>query len=393
MAAGAGVRLLAEFDRAPRDIAIVPASSFENQNRRLRVGVAGLGRMGMIHALHVDELERETDLCRLACVSTTDEKAAYAFLAMTGTALPVFDDIEGMARSGLCDVAVIATNTALHRAHALRMIEAGQRVFLEKPLTGTLEGDRAFAAELEREHPDALMLGFQRRFDAPTLYAKQLIEDGAIGRVFKIYSSLEDSGPAPDGFQSPGILSDMAIHNVDEVVWFSGRRPERALSVGSRIFSHRLTTCDEDFDDALMLLDFGEELIGQIQVGRNHVSGYRGETTIYGERGLIRIGCFKQKLLEVTVEAYGMRDRTEPIAVRTFEMRRYDKPLPEFIDRYGAAYKDELRSFLECCRDGKNFPVTHRDGLRAQEIVAAAMKGAVRREDMARIEYQEGSRG
>jgi len=57
------------------------------------------------------------------------------------------------------------------------MIEAGKRVLLEKPLTGTLEGDRAFAEVLELEHPQALMLGFQRRFDAPTRYAKQLIDE------------------------------------------------------------------------------------------------------------------------------------------------------------------------------------------------------------------------
>jgi myo-inositol 2-dehydrogenase/D-chiro-inositol 1-dehydrogenase len=349
--------------------------------------------MGMIHALHIHELAHESDLCRLTCVSTTDGHAADTFLAMTRTSTPVFDNIEGLAKSGLCDVTIIATNTPLHREHTLMMIDAGQRVFLEKPLTGTLQGDRDFAELLEREHPRALMLGFQRRFDAPTLYAKQLIDQGAIGRIFKIYSALEDSGPAPNGFSSPGILPDMAVHNVDEVVWLSGHKPKLAMAIGSRIFSHRLTTCDEDFDDALMLLDFGDELIGQIQVTRNHVSGYRGETVIYGERGLIRIGCFNQKLLEVTVEAYGTREAKEPIAFKKFEMRRYDQPLPEFIDRYGAAYKEELRIFLECCRGGKTFPITHLDGLRAQEIVAGAMNASIRKEDMAAINYLELSRG
>jgi len=343
--------------------------------------------MGMIHALHIHELAEETDLCRLTAVATQDKKAAEAFLRMAGGTTPVFEDIREFAKPGLCDVTVIATNTQLHRAHASMMIATGQRVFLEKPLTGTLEGDRAFAEELEHEHPRALMLGFQRRFDEPTRYAKQLIDEGAIGRVYKIYSALEDSGPAPDGFASPGILPDMAVHNVDEVVWFSGRRPERALAIGSRVFSHRQTTCDEDFDDALMLLDFGDELIAQIQVGRNHVSGYRGETVVYGEKGMIRVGCFRQKLLEVTVEVYGNRDAKEPIALKTFEMRRYDQPLPEFIDRYGAAYKDELRTFLICCRSGGPFPVNHLDGLRAQEIVAGAMSASIPREKMGRIEY------
>lgn len=357
--------------------------------KTIRVGVVGLGRMGMIHALHLHELEQEDVLCQLTCVATTDRQAANTFLSLTGAPIPVFEDIDGLAKSDLYDVAVIATNTPLHREHALKLIEGGHRVFLEKPLTGTIEGDRELAARLERDHPQALMLGFQRRFDEPTLYAKDLIDRGTIGRVFKIYSALEDSGPAPDGFASPGILADMAVHNVDEVVWLSRRRPKWALAVGSRIFSHRLTTCDEDFDDGLMLLDFGDELIGQIQVSRNHVSGYRGETVIYGEKGLIRIGCFRQKLLEVTVEAYGTRGQKEPIACRNFVMRRYDQPLPEFIDRYGAAYKEELRTFLRCCRNGEPFPVTHRDGLRAQEIVTGAMKSSITNTDMGRIDYLE----
>ena len=359
-----------------------------SQKQPIRVGVVGLGRTGMIHALHLHELEREGSLCQLTCVSTIDRKGGDKFLLEAGISAPVFDDIEALVKADVCDVAVIATNTPLHREHALMTIKTGRRVFLEKPLTGTLEGDREFARLLEQEYPHALMLGLQRRFDAPLKYAKQLIDEGAVGRIYKIYSALEDSSPAPDGFASPGILADMAIHNVDEIVWFTGRKPVRAMAVGSRVFSHSHTTCEEDFDDALMLLEFGDELIGQLQVGRNHVSGYRGETVIYGERGHIHLGRFNQKLNEVIVEAYGMRDAKKPIAVRTFAARRYDQPLPEFIDRFGAAYKEELKVFLECCRDGKPFPITHRDGLRAQEIISGAMSACIRKEDMAQIEYK-----
>jgi myo-inositol 2-dehydrogenase/D-chiro-inositol 1-dehydrogenase len=362
-------------------------SSIESSNQPIRVGIAGLGRMGMIHAVHIHELVQESNLCLLTAVSTLDKQAAKKFHSLIDASIPVYENIEELAKSDTCDVVVIATNTALHREHALLMIQAGKRVFIEKPLTGTLEGDREFAELLEREHPLALMLGFQRRFDAPLLFAKQLIDEGTIGRVFKIYSALEDSGPVPDDFNSPGIMADMAAHNVDEIVWFTGRKPVSAMAIGSRIFNHSHTACKEDFDDALMLLDFGNELIGQLQVSRNHVSGYRGETLIFGEKGQIHLGRFNQKLLEVIVEAYGTRDAKQPIAMKTFEMRRYDQPLPEFIDRYGAAYKEELRTFLECCRSGKPFPVTHRDGLCAQEIISAAMKASIRKEDMATIEY------
>ena len=86
----------------------------------------------------------------------------------------------------------------------------------------------------------------------------------------------------------------MSIHNVDEVLWLTGKMPRAALMIGSRIYSHRLTTCEEDFDDALLYLWFEEELVAEIQVGRNHVAGYRTETVIYGEEGEIQVDRFHQ---------------------------------------------------------------------------------------------------
>ena len=81
------------------------------------------------------------------------------------------------------------------------------------------------------------MLAFQRRFDLPNQYARELMHSGAIGRVFKIYSALEDSNPAPNGYQSGGILPDMSVHNVDEILWLTGRMPRAALAIGSRIYT------------------------------------------------------------------------------------------------------------------------------------------------------------
>lgn len=130
----------------------------------IRVGVVGLGRMGMIHALHLHELEQEDGLCRLTCVSTNAMRAAKDFCSLKGAATTVFHDIDGLAKSDLCDVAVIATNTPMHREHALKLIGTGHRAFVEKPLTGTIEGDRGLTILLEGEHPRALVLGFQRRF-------------------------------------------------------------------------------------------------------------------------------------------------------------------------------------------------------------------------------------
>jgi myo-inositol 2-dehydrogenase/D-chiro-inositol 1-dehydrogenase len=169
----------------------------------------------------------------------------------------------------------------------------------------------------------------------------------------------------------------MSVHNVDEILWLAGRAPTRALAIGSRIYSHALTTCVEDFDDALLYLWFGNDMLAQVQVSRNHVSGYRVETILFGEEGQIHIGRFEQKPLEVLVEAYGRRGRAEPLAQQRFAMRQYDGALPEFVDRFGAAYKAELAEFVACCKAKRPFPTNHRDGLRAQEVISAAMRATI----------------
>jgi myo-inositol 2-dehydrogenase/D-chiro-inositol 1-dehydrogenase len=348
----------------------------------LRIAVVGVGRMGMIHALHVHELES----CTLAAIVDADiEKARRAGAEIGAPQVPVFSSIEDLIASGAAQATVIATPTHCHREHARQLIAAGQRVLLEKPLTGTLEGDREFCAELDRDRPDALMLAFQKRFDAPLAHARQLMDSGLIGRVFKIYSALEDSSPAPDGFRSGGILPDMSIHNVDEILWLTGRMPSAALTIGSRIYSHRLTTAEEDFDDALLYLWFEDRLAAQLQVSRNHVSGYRVETILFGEQGQIQVGRFDQKLFDVTVRAYGPRGCAEPLASRTFTMRNYQRPLAEFIDRFGPAYQAEVAAFVECVAAGRPFPTSHRDGLRAMEAISAGMRAVITPEQAAAV--------
>ena len=332
--------------------------------------------MGAIHALHIHELARDTGCCQLAAIAEPDGDRARHFLNGAGLKIPVFRDVEELAKSHICDAAVIVTPTEDHRAHATALISAGCRVLLEKPLTGTLEDDRAFAAELDATNPHALMLAFQRRFDEPMEYARALMEKGVIGKVFKIYSALEDSSPAPNAYSSAGILPDMSVHNVDEILWLTGRMPTRALSIGSRIYSHALTTCREDFDDALLCMWFDGGLLGQVQVTRNHVSGYRVETILFGDEGQIHVGRFDQRQHTVMVEAYGRRGRGEPIAVKTFPMRDYKTPLPEFADRFGGAYKAELAAFVQCCRENKPFPTTHRDGVRARAVIEAGMQAS-----------------
>src|ERR1043166_2019497 len=141
----------------------------------LKVAVVGIGRMGVVHALHVHELERESGQCALAALVDENTERARRFAADIGRDVPIFASINELIRAGVCNATVIVTPTDSHREHAAQLIQVGHRVLLEKPLTGALETDREFVAQLDRDHPLALMLAFQRRFDAPLQYAKSLM--------------------------------------------------------------------------------------------------------------------------------------------------------------------------------------------------------------------------
>ena len=199
------------------------------------------------------------------------------------------------------------------------------------------------------------MLAFQRRYDEALLRARKLLRANAIGRLFKTLSVLEDPEPPPPGYQSPGLLADMAVHNADEILWLGGGTPTAITGVGARLHNQRIPgVVEEDFDDVFVQMWFGGEATAQIQVSRNHVAGYRNETFLYGAEGLIHVGHFDE----------------DPL-------RDYGEPVPVFIRRFGKAYKAEVADFVAKCRAGEPFAVTHRHGLRAMEVVIAGA-GAVR---------------
>jgi len=276
-------------------------------------------------------------------------------------------------QQGAADAAVVASRTADHRRDATALVEGGMRVLLEKPLADTVDEARALAAWLDAHEwrRRAVMLAFQRRHDAALLRVKTLLEEGAIGRPFKLVSALEDPEPPPDGYQSPGLLPHMAVHNVDEVLWLSGLEPTAVTAVGARLHNQKLPgVVPEDFDDALVQLWLGDDAVAQIQVSRNHVSGYRNETLVYGDSGMIHVGLFDDDPLNVRLEAYG-RDHAV-LEKKVFPLRDYRRPVPVFIRRFGLAYQQELAAFALACGDDAAFEVTHRDGLRAMEVAVAA---------------------
>jgi len=102
----------------------------------LKIAVAGVGRMGAIHAMNACELARESHSCELGALVDADIERLHRFCDATGIEVPMFESVEELANSGAASATVVVTPTELHREHAAALIRAGHRVLLEKPLTG-----------------------------------------------------------------------------------------------------------------------------------------------------------------------------------------------------------------------------------------------------------------
>lgn len=356
----------------------------------LRVAAIGVGRIGIFHARHVQELAEETGKCLLVAVVDPHEDTALRIAKQLQNSqketVHAFKSVDELLAADLAKGAVIASRTEDHLADTRPLIDAGQRVLLEKPLAHSVEAAAHFCAHLSKK-PEcnvALMQAFMRRFDAPLIHAKGLIDNGLVGSVFKIVSILEDDAPPPVGYNSPGLLRDMSVHNIDETIWLLGERPSTVSAFGANLHNHKVSTVKEDYDDGFMQLEFTGGAIAQIQVTRNHVAGYRNETHIYGDKGLICVGRFQEDPLHVSVEVY---QKGEIVHKKTFQMRDFGTGVPVFLERFGPAYKAQVAGYVECCLEDTTFPVTQEDGLNALQVTQAAVQSLERDGCKVSIEY------
>lgn len=105
---------------------------------KLKVAVAGLGRMGKRHALHFHELTPRAELIAVSSPDTTETK--WARRGLDGVS--VYESYEEMLQTEIkngLQAVVVASATAVHAEQAIRAIELGLHVLCEKPLSTSPE--------------------------------------------------------------------------------------------------------------------------------------------------------------------------------------------------------------------------------------------------------------
>jgi myo-inositol 2-dehydrogenase/D-chiro-inositol 1-dehydrogenase len=324
----------------------------------LKIGIAGLGRLGFIHASHIASKISDAELTAV-CDIHEDRlaKAKQHFdPEYTYTSFP------RLLENKELDAVALVTPSALHCGQIEQSLEAGFHVFCEKPLGVNLE-ECMMAKKAVDDHPDLIfMLGFMRRYDESYRYVKRKIDDGEIGKPVLFRGYTVDPVSAIDSVlsyipQSAGQFMDMAVHDIDLARWYLKSEPATIYAIGGCYAYPQFKEYD-DGDNVSALMQFENESMAFILAGRTAPHGYQVETEIIGTRSMLRIASVPQKNLVEILDESGVRKECSN----------------SFEERFDGAFIHEMQEFVDCILENRKPEVRVDDGVESTRIAELATK-------------------
>ncbi len=195
-----------------------------------RVLIAGLGNMGLSHALaHHRHPEAEI-------VALVNRSGSTAHPELSG--YPIYDDYMRALTETAPDLAVIATYTDTHAEYAIAAMEAGAHVFVEKPLAMTVEearrvvdcaiatGRKLVVGYILRHHPSWMRLIAEARdLGGPYVFRLNLNQQSS-GETWEVHKAL---------MQTTSPIVDCGVHYVDVMCQITDAAPIRVHGMGLRL--------------------------------------------------------------------------------------------------------------------------------------------------------------
>ena len=319
----------------------------------LRIGIAGLGRLGRRHAENLAFRVRHCQLVSACSPVAAELDAAQRELGVAR----LHADFDGFVRDPEIDAVVLVTPTSLHAEQVIAALAAGKHVFVEKPLAlGVADCERV--EQVARDHTDRVaMVGFVRRFDASYANAHAHIVRGGIGRPFLVRSQtcdlLDPSGAflkfAPT---SGGIYMDCSVHDIDLARWMLGSPRATRVFASGTIAVHDELAAIGDVDNGLAIVEFEGGARAVFYASRTFAHGHETQTEIIGTAGKLLVG------------AGGARDRVQIAdgqGVRQLAVA-------DFFERFADAFLHELQAFVDACRGERPLALTLNDATEATRI-------------------------
>lgn len=315
----------------------------------IRFGILGCGRIGQVHALSLSRLRGAT----LAAVADAVPDAARALADSYGAEVRETDAI---LTAPDIDAVIIGTPTTLHYAQIHAAAAAGKAIFCEKPIDLSSARVRECMEAVEAANVPFLT-AFNRRFDPNFAELERRLRAGAIGDIEGMILTSRDPSPPPIGYikTSGGLFRDMTIHDFDMARFMLAEEPVEVFAAASCLVDPEIGAAG-DVDTAMITLRTASGKLCQINNSRRATYGYDQRVEVHGASGMLSA----VNVPETTVEQAGGDGFTRAPNMHFF------------LERYEAAYFNELAHFVDALEAGRSPSPNATDGLRAQLIADAA---------------------
>jgi predicted dehydrogenase len=194
------------------------------KERTINFAVAGCGHIGKRHAEMITRDEG-------ACLSALCDIRPRGELGMDPYDVPFFPDFEALLSASLpVDVINICTPNAYHAPMAIKAIEAGYHVIIEKPMALTLP-DAEQIVYTSLKYRKQVFCVMQNRYSPPSVWIKEMIASGKLGDIYMVqlncYWNRDERYYKPGGWHGSatldgGTLFTQFSHFIDIMYWLFG---------------------------------------------------------------------------------------------------------------------------------------------------------------------------
>ncbi len=325
---------------------------------KVRICLVGAGRAGEVHGDVYFDYIKNSEIAAVVDSNLNKAKDLAEKYSLKGS--KAFFNLQDAMDNVTFDALVITTPTFTHPEYAIEAAQNKIHVFCEKPMAITAHDCYRMIKTCKKARI-ILQIGFMRRFDPGFLYAKKLIDEGAIGQP-TIIKSLTHGPSLPgkwvlDIKKSNGMLGEVNSHDFDTIRWLAGNEYESVYAVAKNFKCPEIGKEFPDFyDTAVVSLKLKNGALGIIDSVCPCFYGYDARAEVVGSKGIMFIGS--------------LQDSTTITCTK--EDNIVIKQTMSWKKRFHEAYIAEDRHFIDCILRGKKPLVTGEDGEKAVSAVVAA---------------------
>lgn len=310
----------------------------------LKIGVLGAGHLGKIHLRLLKEL---TDVYELVGFYDPNKEMATATAEEYG--LQFYESMEELI--DLVDVVDIVTPTLSHFDCAEYSIRRHKHVFIEKPVTNTLEEAKRLL-NLRQEANIQIQVGHVERFNPAYKAIKQYVNTPMFIEAHRL-SEFNPRGT------DVSVVLDLMIHDLDIVLNMVQSNIKRVSASGVAVLSDTPDICNAR-------LEFDNGSVANLTASRISLKNMR-KTRVFQNNAYITIDFLNRKSEVVTM--HDAPANPDPLAViidsgKGEKEIRFETPQVEESN----AIKEELRTFANAINTNTKPEVTLEDGHQALEL-------------------------